>query len=135
MKITKGMYTQMIKQNGGGFYWEEEGVIHVLSRSDIQFYTVKGALAKRNIDAILSLENGMTLKGTVKHHHNTNDFDSMEFTGDFEKFAPVLHEIHAFCEIIDNKYAIVHLDEEQKRSLEKLKSLARDQTNKEGQKK
>ena len=128
MKITKGMYTQMIKQNGGGFYWDEEDVIHVLSRSDIQFYTVKGALAKRNIDAILSLEDGMTLKGTVKHHHNTNDFDSMEFTGDFEKFAPVLHEIHAFCEIIDNKYAIVALNDEQKKALEELKTLARKQT-------
>lgn len=128
MKITKGMYTQMIKQNGGGFYWDEEGVIHVLSRSDIQLYTVKGALAKRNIDAILSFEDGMTLKGKVHCHHEKDKPDLLELAGDFEKYAPILHEIHTFCEIIDNKYAIVELNDEQKKALEKLKTLARKQT-------
>lgn len=125
MKITKGMYSQMTKQNGGGFYWEENGTIQILSHKDWKFYTSKGALSKRHIEAVLTLEDGMMLKGKVHRHHEIEKSDMLEFKGEFKKFAPVLYEIKAFCEIIDNKYAVVHLNEAQKKSLEELKCLAK----------
>lgn len=128
MKITKRMYTQMVKHNGGGFYWDTNGEIDIFSHGDLKFYKKNGKISERNFDAILSLEDGMTLKGSVCRPRNPSECQKIELTGDFDKFAPVLHEIHAFCEIIDNKYAIVALNDEQKKALEELKTLARKQT-------
>lgn len=128
MKLTKRQYQKMIKESGGGFYWDENGTIQGLPYSDLKFYTAKGDLSKRHVEAVLELEDGMTLKGKVHCHREKDKPDLLELTGDFEKYAPILHEIHTFCEIIDNKYAIVELNDEQKKALEELKTLAKKQT-------